>query len=386
MQCFAATDDFLIGGEPYPGLPLLVADNGEVVLVVLLFLIRVLVKDGRAQDPKTWSTMGAHMYDFWGYLEKRGKRWDHLPSDLGGDVPPIAHYRNWCVELDNEPSYINQKLGTINRFYKWARDQGLIDDVPSSETRVVTRHLAYRVLGHLSDTTNTTGVSASKLKVIHSAPKVLSVFQVQKLLNDVVNPTHKLAIRLGVSTGLRPEEIVTFPKSYIIDTDKSRARPFYKVHLDPQNMQIKYDKPRTIEISRSLMDALWQYKESTRNLLLHGQRDSHNNLLLNQYGAPFVDDGLVKPCADISARLGFHINPHMLRHTFATHTLYALEKAKSEGKFNGSPLLKLRSLLGHKHISATQVYFHLLDEINNPYPSQYMDEIDDICTQVIYGR
>jgi site-specific recombinase XerD len=42
------------------------------------------------------------------------------------------------------------------------------------------------------------------------------------------------------------------------------------------------------------------------------------------------------------------ISPHKLRHTFATHLLNA-----------GVGIVTLRDLLGHKHITSTQVYLHV---------------------------
>jgi len=50
------------------------------------------------------------------------------------------------------------------------------------------------------------------------------------------------------------------------------------------------------------------------------------------------------------AALGFPVNPHMLRHTYATKLMKVTD------------IRTVQELLGHKHVSSTQIYTHVNDE------------------------
>jgi site-specific recombinase XerC len=102
-------------------------------------------------------------------------------------------------------------------------------------------------------------------------------------------------------------------------------------------------------------------------------------LFLTRYGEAFVADGLVAPLARLGQRLGFHIHPHMLRHSFATHTLASLEDLKRSGRLRSSPLVLLKGLLGHASINTTSRYLHHLDAIDDAYGTRYQAEIDALA-------
>ena len=72
-----------------------------------------------------------------------------------------------------------------------------------------------------------------------------------------------------------------------------------------------------------------------------------------------------------------NVTPHTLRHTFAVNMLAALTRAfygrfspdllrddliRAEKEITANPLLKLKQLLGHKHLATTMIYLEYMDE------------------------
>ncbi|MDR0226046.1 MAG: tyrosine-type recombinase/integrase [Burkholderiaceae bacterium] len=381
MTLYPSDSSFAVGGQHYEGFPILVDSSGAIVEVVLHFFVDELLGRSGAKDLKTWAAYGRHMYDYFGYLEERFE-WDHIPAPGSGDVPPLSHWVRWCqVVAGNQPGYINHKRATVERFYEWAHRVGRIPTIPFTRHAAISASADARLV-HASSTQGRRSTSSLYLREPRRLERVLTRGQIDSALKEARNPTHHAAFYLGLTAGLRAEELATFPVKCVSDCSKlsSKVRTV-PVRLDPAYMSTKNDKARTVRISVACMNALWQYKAVVRPRLLARapKREEHAPLFLTRSGRPFVDDGFVAPFARLGAKVGFHIHPHMLRHTFATHTLASLEDLKHAGKFRGSPLVTLMRLLGHDSITTTSRYTHLLDAIDDVYGTRYQAEIDALA-------
>jgi len=127
----------------------------------------------------------------------------------------------------------------------------------------------------------------------------------------------------------------------------------------------------------------WRSLTPAERLRLVAPEGGSAVLAVRADGRPFVDWATVldRTAVRIRARYdpGFgHVHPHMLRHSFAMHTLerlvrgYYQQAAKLVVDTGGDdalalystkadPLLVLRDLLGHASVTTTQAYLHLLD-------------------------
>lgn len=217
------------------------------------------------------------------------------------------------------------------------------------------------------------------LKTPSTRIKLLDKPQVIDFLKAIKNPTQRLMARLSLSSGLRKEELATFPVKYIFDpkyylTHKSLIR----VNLDPKDMKTKGNKSRGIDIPRLLMESLWQYVLHERNLLEKVSENKYSELFLNKNGRPWAHSG--KSLNNLWKNLGlsFKVTPHMLRHTYATHTLFELRKRKIQI----DPLLYVRDRLGHASIQTTEKYLHYLSEIEEQLMTDYQNDLDLIFEEI----
>ncbi|MBS4193973.1 tyrosine recombinase XerC [Lederbergia citri] len=112
-------------------------------------------------------------------------------------------------------------------------------------------------------------------------------------------------------------------------------------------------KERYVPFGSFAFDALQTYiHHGARNELMKGQ-ETHQYLFVNSRGGPLTASGISHILKKVieSASLTGKIHPHMIRHSFATHLLN-----------NGADMRTVQELLGHSHLSSTQVYTHVTKE------------------------
>jgi integrase/recombinase XerC len=83
---------------------------------------------------------------------------------------------------------------------------------------------------------------------------------------------------------------------------------------------------------------------------LEKAKEDTDKLFLNSRGKPITERGIrliLNKLVEQSA-VHMHLHPHKLRHTFATHMLN-----------EGADLRAVQELLGHEHLSSTQIYTHV---------------------------
>ena len=215
-------------------------------------------------------------------------------------------------------SSVSRKLSSLRRFYEYLVKEGKI------------KHNPFKL------------VSAPK-KELH-LPNFLHYPELEKLfalpdLNTPLGQRNSLILELLYATGMRVSELVSI---------KLKDIDFYNKTI---RIIGKGSKERIVLFGAYCDTILKKYIAEGRKTLLLTKTSDY--LLLNNKGHPLTDRGvrLIIDKLMHQAHLNTHLTPHVLRHTFATHMLN-----------EGADLLTVQELLGHAHLSTTQIYTHVTNE------------------------
>lgn len=327
MHLFFTDNSFVQGGVSYPNIPFLMDEEMRLTNVANRFLVHQAIHRGATESSGTWRTYGWHLYDYFSFLEANFLCWDELLDPSAPSV--VALYRNWSAK-NNASRTVNQRLGTVIRFYRYAYRQGWVPELPwDMEDRVIK---GQAFIAHVSAKTHAS-VADVKLKENPAVIEVLTKSQIHQLLEHLhKNKTHYLMAKLALATGLRKEELMTFPQAYIFDPFSRGSELTYKVVLNPDKMLTKGQKKRSIFISRSLMRELWDYSLMERGPIVAFAKEVEKSvspsLFLNMNAHRYSESAFQKILLRAGKILGFHVHPHILRHSYATHELHSF-RAKS---------------------------------------------------------
>ena len=157
--------------------------------------------------------------------------------------------------------------------------------------------------------------------------------------NDKKSLRDKALLELLYATGIRVSELVSITLKDIDD------------HLGIVMVMGKGRKERYVPFGSFAQAALDAYLELSRPILM--KQKKHDMLFVNLRGDPLTDGGVRHILNMMMERASLHSNiyPHMIRHSFATHLLAS-----------GADMRTVQELLGHTHLSSTQVYTHITKE------------------------
>ncbi len=247
----------------------------------------------------------------------RKKDFELQPGDISYQL-----IRAYLAKLHREKlarSSINRKLAGWRSFYKYLSREELIKDNPFS--RISYLRLEKRLPSFLFE---------DECKALVEAPS----------RNSPLGLRDRALLETLYASGMRVSELVNLNLS-----DLDLASRYLK-------LMGKGNKERIIPIGFPAADSLRIYLEDGRPRLAGGL-DSEQAVFLNRTGKRLTTRGIrgIINKQVYKSRLNRHVNPHLLRHTYATHMLD-----------KGADIRTVQELLGHKRLSTTQVYTHVTQE------------------------
>lgn len=272
-------------------------------------------------------------------------------NDIDNYIKYIAEIKNLSSNTSNSYKRDLKKLSSYLedigvKSYKVINDDtcmGWIGSLFSNNNnpRTIQRHIS-SAKGFFRFLKKNGVISSSPFELIESPktpsylPEVLSPEDIEQLLN--FKPKDSLEIRdlaiveLMYSSGLRVSETININIDHF-EENKAFLRVFGKG-----------SKTRLVPIGRYAINAINNWVD---------ERDKYSNddnaLFINKKGSRLSVRSIQLRLKRLATKQGLPpVNPHMLRHSFATHML------ESSGD-----LRTIQELLGHSSLSTTQIYTKL---------------------------
>ena len=217
-------------------------------------------------------------------------------------------------EKDRSSATIARRLSSLYNFYQFLYKKGIIGSAPERVERP---------------------------KEEKSLPVILSFEEVERLLDAPDTSKErgmrdKAMLETMYATGLRVSELCALPLS--------------SINVENRLIVVRHgkgNKQRTVPISPFALEWLETYIHDFRS---KNKGKKRKEVFLNLRGTPISRNYFfmqVKKYAE-EAGIEVSISPHTLRHCFATHLLE-----------NGAELRAVQEMLGHAHLSTTQIYTHV---------------------------
>ena len=269
------------------------------------------------------------------------KYWDYLRIERQLSAHTLLNYQrqlNAVVEIlqQNDLRTWQQVTPGVVRFILAdSKKSGLKEKSLALRLSALRQFFSYLVMQGELKVNPATGISAPKQSRL--LPKNIDQEQVGKLLNnqskEPIDIRDRAMLELMYSSGLRLSELQGLNLSSI----NTRVREVRVLG--------KGNKERILPFGRYASHAVQEWLKV--RLLFNPKDDA---LFVSSLGNRMSHRSIQKRMEiwGVKQGLNSHLNPHKLRHSFATHMLEA-----------SSDLRAVQELLGHSNLSTTQIYTHL---------------------------
>jgi site-specific recombinase XerD len=201
---------------------------------------------------------------------------------------------------------------------------------------------------------NIPGTYLVRPKMGHHLPDVLGADEIVAICNKLLNKKHKLLVALIYSAGLRRSELQELKLADL----NLKAGQIY-IH------EAKGRKDRITVLSIKIQALIKEYvaEFKPKKYLFEGDKPGQ------KYSYSSMTNVFKNAARSAGIRRRVHL--HMLRHSFATHSLE-----------QGMDIRYVQELLGHNNLKTTQIYTHITSiarqKLRSPFDSLDFEEKDNI--------
>jgi len=285
----------------------------------------------RSLSPRTLTAYRTDLVQFLSFLRVHWKLPENTPVDPARTgVADVRLFMGSLLDRGVQPRSIARKLAAVKSCYRYLLDTGVIERSPL--TLVMTPRLARKVPGFLSE--EETGRLFEGFRQQGQVGEAMSEAGRYEVARDLA------LLEVMYGCGLRLSEVIGLE---IADIDLQNG--FLKITG-------KGRKQRIVPLGNSAAGALRNYFEVRRNFFrisLEGAGETSRAFLTTRGRQiyPMLVQRMTKRYLS-SVTESERKNPHILRHSFATHLLNA-----------GADLKSVSEMLGHSSLTTTELYTHV---------------------------
>jgi integrase/recombinase XerC len=274
----------------------------------------------------------APVHDYLRYLRYERRMSPNTERNYQKDIDALCRF----LQSEDLESWSDVDSYHVRAFASWSHRRGLAPRTIQRRLSALRGFFRYLVREGLAESNPAADVPSPKMP--KRLPKTLDVDQIARLLE--IDGDGPLALRdraimeLFYSSGLRLAELVG-----VKVTDLDLAEGTVRVVG-------KGNKTRILPVGKKAREAIGAWLRARSEMPGHDLEA----LFLSRRGRALSPRSVQSRLREWSRRIGMAtgVNPHLLRHSFATHLL------ESSGD-----LRSVQELLGHADISTTQIYTHL---------------------------
>jgi len=277
---------------------------------------------------------------------------------INGEAKIEAFLTHLVVDKALSPSTQNQARNALVFLYKHVLKKSLDGNINAVRAMkkvnipvVMTREEVARVITLME------GTPQLVAKLLYGSG--LRITEALRLrVQDIDYELKHITVRSGKGA---KDRITTFPVSVIplLQNHLSRVRVIHKQDLTRGYGEVYMPYALARKYPNAAKEWNWQYVFPARN----PATDPRSGKIRRHHVDPSVINKAIKIAAR-KAELTKRVSAHTFRHSFATHLLQ-----------RGTDIRTIQALLGHKDVSTTMIYTHILRQGEHGVPSP-LDDLD----------